>query len=378
MTTLATFEQLINSIEVTNRQLVLRAKLAVNTSLTLRNWLIGYHIEEYERGGVDRAEYGDGLMDAVAKALQEKGLSHCDRRALYRYRSFYLAYPEIVGSLPPQLLNSGAVSLPASSSDIVGAVTPQSSEGTVETVSPQSETRGERVLTRLSYTHIEQLVRLNDPAQRAFYEDRCIEAVWSSRELKRQITSLLYERTALSKNTAALEAQTNVGAEKEPPALAIRDPYVFEFLGLKPAEVMGESELEDALLDKLQSFLLELGHGFCFEARQKRILLGESYNFVDLVFYHRILKCHVLVELKVGAFTHEHIGQLNTYVGWYADNEMSEGDGSPIGLLLCTEKDHTVVQYALAGMSHQLFVSKYRVALPTEEEIAGAIGEVLP
>ena len=378
MTALATFEQLISSIEATSHQLAQRAKLAVNTSLTLRNWLIGCHIEEYERGGADRTKYGDGLMDAVAKALQEKGLSHCDRRALYRYRSFYLVYPEIVGSLPPQLSSSGAISLLAGPSDIVGSPAAQSSQGTLETQPPQSETRGERVLTRLSYTHIEQLVRLDDPAKRAFYEDRCIEAVWSSRELKRQIASLLHECTALSKNTAALEAQTNTGAEMEPPALAIRDPYVFEFLGLEPAEVMGESELEDALLDKLQSFLLELGHGFCFEARQKRILIGETYNFVDLVFYHRILKCHVLVELKVGAFTHEHIGQLNTYVSWYADNERTEGDASPIGLLLCTEKDHTVVKYALAGMSNQLFVSKYRVALPTEEEIAGAVGEVLP
>lgn len=177
MTALATFEQLISSIKATSRQLAQRAKLAVNTSLTLRNWLIGCYIEEYERGGADRAEYGDGLMDAVAKALQEKGLSHCDRRALYRYRSFYLAYPEIVGSLPPQLLSSGAISLPAGPSDIVGSPAAQSSEGTLETQPPQSETRGERVLTRLSYTHIEQLVRLDDPAKRAFYEDRCIEAV---------------------------------------------------------------------------------------------------------------------------------------------------------------------------------------------------------
>lgn len=259
----------------------------------------------------------------------------------------------------------------------VRSATAQSRQGSVATLSAQSETGGERVLTRLSYTHIEQLVRLDDPTKRAFYEDRCIEAVWSIRELKRQIASLLYERTALSKDKEALKAQTEATAELEPTALAIRDPYVFEFLGLKPAEVMGESDLEDALLEKLQSFLLELGHGFCFEARQKRILIGETYNFVDLVFYHRILKCHVLVEIKVGAFTHEHIGQLNTYVSWYADNEMTRGDGSPIGLLLCTEKDHTVVKYALAGMSNQLFVSKYRVALPTEEEIAGAIGEVL-
>ena len=140
---------------------------------------------------------------------------------------------------------------------------------------------------------------------------------------------------------------------------------------------MGESELEDALLDKLRGFLLELGHGFCFEARQKRLLIGDTYHFVDLVFYHRILKCHVLVELKVGAFSHEHIGQLNTYVSWYAAHEMTQGDSPPIGLLLCTEKDSTVVKYALAGMSNHLFVSRYRVALPTEAELQGMLAEVL-
>ena len=369
----ATFEQLISSIEATNRQLAQRAKLAVNTSLTLRNWLIGCYIEEYQLHGADRADYGEGLLPKLSKSLKDLGVRGVGRRQLYSYMTFYRAYPEIVRSVtaqfPAMLPESGALI------EKVRSVPAQSNQGIVATRSPQSETRGERILTRLSYTHIEQLVRLDDPAKRAFYEDRCIEGLWSVRELKRQIASLLYERTALSKDKEALKAQTDASAELEPPTLAIRDPYVFEFLGLKPAEVMGESELEDALLDKLQSLLLELGHGFCFEARQKRILIGETYNFVDLVFYHRILKCHVLVELKVGAFTHEHIGQLNTYVSWYADNEMTEGDGAPIGLLLCTEKDHTVVRYALAGMSNQLFVSKYRVALPTEEEIMRLLRE---
>ena len=150
----------------------------------------------------------------------------------------------------------------------------------------------------------------------------------------------------------------------------IRDPYLFEFLGLKPQEVMSEGRLEDALLDKLQDFLLELGHGFCFEARQKRLLIGGEHFFVDLVFYHRILKCHVLIELKNDAFKHEHLGQLNSYVGYYQQNEMSEGDQPPIGILLCTRKNHELVEYALAGMSNKLFVSRYQVQLPGKEEMA--------
>jgi len=165
------------------------------------------------------------------------------------------------------------------------------------------------------------------------------------------------------------------GAEAADPKLAIRDPYIFEFLGLKPREVMSESHLEDQLLDKLQEFLLELGHGFCFEARQKRILIGDTHNFVDLVFYHRILKCHVLVELKLDEFSHENIGQLNTYVSWYKMNMMTKGDNPPIGILLCTQRDRTLVEYALAGMDNGLFVSKYQLELPKKEDMQRFIEE---
>ncbi len=156
---------------------------------------------------------------------------------------------------------------------------------------------------------------------------------------------------------------TNSGISRD---LASRLP---NFVGLKPREVMSESHLEDQLLDKLQEFLLELGHGFCFEARQKRILIGDSHGFIDLVFYHRILKCHVLIELKLNEFNHENIGQLNTYVSWYARNMMTDGDNPPIGILLCTQKDHALVEYALAGMDNQLFVSKYQLHLPRREEL---------
>lgn len=155
----------------------------------------------------------------------------------------------------------------------------------------------------------------------------------------------------------------------------IRDPYIFEFLGLKPKEVMSESHLEEQLRDKLKEFLLELGHGFCFEARQKRILIGDAHNFVDLVFYHRILKCRVLVELKLDEFSHENIGQLNTYVSWYKKNMMTEGDSPPVGILLCTKRDHALVEYALAGMDNGLFVSKYQLELPKKEDMQRFIEE---
>ena len=186
---------------------------------------------------------------------------------------------------------------------------------------------------------------------------------------------LYYERSGLSKDKKKLAELVRAGAETAEPRLAIRDPYVFEFLGIQPQEVMSESELEDALLDKLQDFLLELGHGFCFEARQKRILIGDTHGFVDLVFYHRVLKCHVLVELKVATFTQEHLGQLNTYVSWYKKNVMTAGDNPPVGILLCTQKDHALVEYALAGISNRLFISKYQLNLPKKEEMQRFIDE---
>ena len=228
---------------------------------------------------------------------------------------------------------------------------------------------GETLITRLSFTHLAELIAIHNPLKRSFYELECIRGNWSVRELKRQIGSLYYERSGLSENKEKLAKMVQSGAEQAPPTLAIRDPYIFEFIGLKSKEVMSESDLEDALLDKLQDFLLELGHGFCFEARQKRILIGDTYGFVDLVFYHRILKCHVLIDLKIEDFTHQSIGQLNTYVSWYRKNRMTDGDNRPIGILLCTRKDHALVEYALAGMDNSLFVSKYQLELPSKEDI---------
>jgi predicted nuclease of restriction endonuclease-like (RecB) superfamily len=238
-----------------------------------------------------------------------------------------------------------------------------------ESATPESGLSGKELITRLSFSHIAELLPVDDPLKRAFYEIECIRGNWGVRELKRQIASLYFERSGLSHDKAKLARLANHGAEREDPRLTIRDPYIFEFVGLKAREVMGESHLEDQLLDKLQEFLLELGHGFCFEARQKRILIGDSHGFVDLVFYHRILKCHVLIELKLQAFSHANIGQLNTYVSWYAKNMMAKGDNPPIGILLCTQKDHALVEYALAGMDNQLFVSKYQLHLPDREQL---------
>jgi predicted nuclease of restriction endonuclease-like (RecB) superfamily len=220
------------------------------------------------------------------------------------------------------------------------------------------------LIEKLSYSHFDKLIEIDDDTKRLFYAVECLRGGWSVRELRRQIGSLYYERSGLSLDKEKLSKLTHQNAEQMADELTIRDPYVFEFLGLKSKDIVSEQHLEDQLMDKLEEFILELGHGFCFEARQKRILIGDEHYFVDMAFYHRILKCHVLIELKIEEFSQENIGQLNTYVSWYRKNMMTDGDNPPVGILLCTGKKQALVEYALAGMDNNLFVSKYMLELP--------------
>jgi len=239
-----TFGRLVNSIRQIHDQMVAQAGKAVNISLTMRNWMIGLHIFEFELRGTDRANYGEKLFSILAEQLTAIGVSNCNRRQLYRYHRFYKLYPTIVGTLSSQLQKY----LPANAASIQKVGTP----------SPQLQVAPETLIQRLSYSHLELIVDLDDVFKRVFYEIECIRGNWSVRELKRQISSLYYERSGLSKDKKKLAELVKSGAEYAEPKLAIRDPYIFEFLGLKPKEVMGESALEDRLLDKLQEFLLEL------------------------------------------------------------------------------------------------------------------------
>ena len=355
------FKKLVDAIQQAHNQLSDQARRAVNTSLTLRNWLIGLHIREYEQHGADRAQYGESLLNRLSEELRRNSIPRSDARELRRYRLFYSVYPQIREALTPEFRSRLFLSKDLGVSD--------------SQMSCASQFSGKTLISKLSFTHLVELFALEDNTKRAFYEVECIRGNWSVRELKRQMSSLYYERTGLSRNKRKLSELAQQSAEKDEPKLAIRDPYVFEFLGLNPKEVMSESHLEDQLIDKLEAFLLELGHGFCFEARQKRILIGDEHFFVDLVFYHRILKCHVLVDLKLEKFSHENIGQLNTYVSWYRKNMMSKGDNPPVGILLCTKRNQTLVEYALAGMDNGLFVSKYQIELPKKEDMQRFIEE---
>ena len=291
------FDSLVTTIVHIHQQTQDFAAKAVNVALTLRNWLIGYRIVEFEQQGNDRAAYGDRLLPALAERLSASGLKRVDVRELRHFRLLYEVYPQIRESVTPELLAGlGTVALQPPLNALL--------QPKRETLSPESqivETLSPQLIRHLSFSHFAELSDIPDDTQRRFYEIECIRGNWSVRELRRQIASLYYQRSGLSKDKAKLSAMAHAEADTLQPAHIIRDPYIFEFLGLRSRDVMAESDLEDALLDRLQDFLLELGHSFCFEARQKRILIGDEHFFIDLVFYHRILKCHILVELKTDA-----------------------------------------------------------------------------
>ncbi|MCB5256408.1 MAG: PDDEXK nuclease domain-containing protein [Candidatus Cloacimonetes bacterium] len=360
------FSGLVEKIQSIHHELKRSALRSVNTMLTIRSWLIGYYITNYEMQGADRAQYGERLMDSISLELQRLKVPRSAKRELQRFCQFYRTYPLIVRSLNAEL---GKVVWGDIKPEITVTADSSVFSPKVRSVNAQLAKLSSRLLNNLSYAHFEILITIEDELKRRFYELECLKANWSVRELRRQVYSLFYERTALSREKEKLAELANAESESFDPVLTIRDPYVFEFLGVKSDSLLSESDLEDQLLDNLQEFLLELGHGFCFEARQKRILIGDTQFYIDLVFYHRVLKCHVLIELKVAEFNHENIGQLNTYVSWYRANEMREGDNPPIGILLCTGKDSTLVEYALAGMDNNLFVSKYLLELPSKEEM---------
>ena len=332
----------------------------MNVSLTFRNWLIGFYIVEFELHGEDRAVYGQKLFDELA--LRIKNIKGIDRRSLYRFKDFYQQYSHIAQYIIENNVLSNL--LENTTLSIVGLASPQLNRSQI----PVS-----KLLLNLSYSHFELLLSIDGNLKRTFYEIACINGTWSVKELKRQINSLYFECSGMSIKPENLNSIINTQAEKICTNDVVKSMYVFEFLGLKAKDAVEENDLETALLDHLQEFMIEMGHGFCLEARQKKILIGEEYFFIDLVFYHRILKCHVLFDLKVENFNHLNIGQLNTYVNFYKAKVMLPDDNPTIGILLVTDKNNALVEYATAGMDNQLFVSKYLLELPKKEQLEAFI-----
>lgn len=354
--TLHSFNDLASIVQTTHDAVQSSAVKAINRMQTMRNWLIGYYIVEFEQNGKDRAEYGTQLLKKLEERVDRKGLT----TTLFKWaRKFYRLYPQMMENLPIPICATVMHQLQPieNEEDTIGA-----------SMMHQFVTPGKTIISHLSFTHLREIMTLDDPLARYFYEQECIKCTWSVRELRRQISTNLYVRTGISANPEKLLSLPSVQGH-DSTELQIRQPFTFEFLGLKAQEVVDEHDLEDALISHLQEFILELGKGFCLEARQKRIIIDDEYYYPDLVFYNRILHCGVIIELKNEEFSYENFGQLNAYVSHYRENEMQPGDNPPIGILLCTRKGKKMVEYALAGMDNNLFVSTYMLQLPDKKTL---------
>lgn len=354
--TLHSFNDLASIVQTTHDAAQSSAVKAINRMQTMRNWLIGYYIVEFEQHGKDRAEYGTQLLKKLEERVDRKGLT----TTLFKWaRKFYRLYPQMMENLPIPICATVMHQLQPieNKEDTIGA-----------SMTHQFVTPGKTIISHLSFTHLREIMTLDDSLARYFYEQECIKCTWSVRELRRQISTNLYVRAGISTNPEKLLSLPSVQGH-DSAELQIRQPFTFEFLGLKAQEVVDEHDLEDALISHLQEFILELGKGFCFEARQKRIIIDDEYYYPDLVFYNRILHCGVIIELKNEEFSYDNFGQLNAYVSHYRENEMQPGDNPPIGILLCTRKGKKMVEYALAGMDNNLFVSTYMLQLPDKKTL---------
>ena len=353
---LHSFNDLTSIIQTTHDAAQSSAVKAINRMQTMRNWLIGYYIVEYEQHGKDRAEYGTQLLKKLEERVNRKGMT----TTLFKWaRKFYRLYPQMTDNLPVRICATMMHQLQSveNKEDAIGA-----------SMMHQFMTPGKTIISHLSFTHLREIMTIDDPLARYFYEQECIKCTWSVRELRRQISTNLYVRAGISSNPEKMLSLPSIQGH-DSVDLQLRQPFTFEFLGLKAQDVVDEHDLEDALISHLQEFILELGKGFCFESRQKRIIIDDEYYYPDLVFYNRILHCGVIIELKNEEFSYENFGQLNAYVSHYRENEMQPGDNPPIGILLCTRKGKKMVEYALAGMDNQLFVSTYMLQLPDKKTL---------
>ena len=369
------FEALVKHISTIQSTLQAQAAHAVNLALTARNWLMGRYIVEFEQNGEDRAAYGEQLLKKLEQRLNVKGLNE---RRFREFRRLYLVYPQLKEPIAQYIVSQSQIRHTLSAEFIEPIRRLPSAESAINIRRmPSAELDdakrwmipADKLFNRLTYSNLMLISTIDNPVKRAFYEMETIRGCWSYKELERQINSLYYERSGLSKNKEALSALVQQQAAQLQPKDVINTPVTLEFLGLNDRALVTESDLEQSILDNLQRFLLEMGHGFCFEARQKRILIDGDYFFADLVFYHRILKCHIIVELKIDKFRHEYASQLNLYLNYFKAEVMQPDDNPPVGILLCTEKGDTLVKYATAGLDPNIFVQKYMIELPTEEEI---------
>lgn len=354
------------------------ANKQVNYAYTLRNWIIGMYLFEIEQKGQNRAEYGEKLYKNLAFKLKEKKIKGMSFTSLHTFKKFFQTYPSIVQLVPEQffsvenqfieIVQSPTEQFVFNKNSIVQSLIEQS-ESAVKSIANENP---QLFLSKISFTHIVEYLKIDEPLQRSFYEIQSLKNNWTVKQLQREINSLLYERIGLSSNKDLMFDKLkndNFNSFSE----IIKSPYILEFLNIPEQTQYSENDLEQEIINHLQFFLLEMGRGFCFEARQKRISFNNKHYRIDLVFYHRILKCHILIDLKIGEFDHSDAGQMNVYLNYFKENEMAENDNPPIGIILCSQKDNALVHYATGGMSQEVFVSKYKLQLPSEAELKALI-----
>ncbi|KAA5536859.1 DUF1016 domain-containing protein [Taibaiella lutea] len=303
---------------------------AINIELVKANWEIGRQIVEYEQKGNEKAEYGSALLTNLSKDLKNKYGRGFSKSNIYLFRQFFIKYPIF------QTLSG-----------------------------------------KLSWSHYGELITISDDLARSFYEKQALKENWSYREMKRQIDSALFQRLALSKDREGIIKLATDGQEISEPNDVIKDPYIFEFLNISHQVITKERDLENKLINNLQHFLLELGKGFSFIAKQFKITIDNEHNFIDLVFYHRILKCFILIDLKIRKVKHNDIGQMNFYLNYFKEEENVEGDNEPIGIIIAADKHEYLVKYATGGLSNKIFVSKYQLYLPNQKLLEEKVKEIM-
>jgi predicted nuclease of restriction endonuclease-like (RecB) superfamily len=350
------------------------AARSVNSAQVVANWLIGREIVEEEQRGKRRAGYGEGMVRTLADRLHAEYGPGYGLANLKYFKQFYLGFPNLIGLRKGHAVR-GLLGV-ASQSDALGKGHAVRSLLAPTIPGPVQGTgwRPGQLHSNLSWTHYRTLLRVEETEARAFYEIEAVKSNWSARELERQINSLLYERLALSRDKKGLMRLAAKGQEVQKPADAFKDPVVIEFLGLPESPKLVESALEQTLIDNLQSFLLELGKGFAFVARQERLTLDGDHFYIDLVFYHTVLKCYVIIDLKAGKLTHQDLGQLQLYVNYYDRERRTPGDSPTLGLILCADKNDAVVRYTLgADQQKTILASRYKLHLPTALELKAEI-----
>ena len=365
-----------NSLLKEIRQLVEQARhnvaRSINTELLLTYWHVGSLIVEYEQAGNIRAEYGKQLLIELSKSLTREIGKGFSRSQLQMMRLFYIWFQ----------MDNEQIRLTVSGKSVnQKSLTVSGKSKTVQTVSGQSKKPekavGLTVSNQLSWSHYYELLKCNDEMEIGFYQQTAINEGWSVRELRRQMDTALFERIALSKNAKGVMKLAAKGQIIESETDIAKDPYILEFLNIPEHYSYTEKHLEQKIIDNLQRFILELGKGFAFVARQFRITLNNKHYHVDLVFYHRILKCFVLIDLKIKAVEHNDIGQMNLYLNYFETEQNTEGDNQPIGIILSKYKDDVIVEYAIRGITNKIFVSKYQLYLPDKKLLKKKVKELL-